>query len=356
MFQSFRDGGAEKKPPAETPPEKGPMLIQEGAAPKAAGWKNLPANDEWCPASLLAKYPELKAHRYEDNASVECVSRDGWRIVGATRRGKQHAHTGTHREDAFSFRIGARHAVLCVADGAGSSKWSRVGSHLAAARLTELLSAELEKIPTDVEDSKEKDAVEKFVKTQITKAIEAACGALNEAAAECKAAPKDFRCTLLTLVHFRGKNGEMFLANQIGDGAIAILLKDKSTRIIGASDSGDFSGEVSCFVPDDCARTKAAQIDAIAPADQIECILLCTDGVEDPFYPMQKRASEVFAQLYGGAKEKLADFTAQAAHGSVLGQDAASWGLGQWLGFEKRGENDDRTALALHRFPTTVSF
>jgi hypothetical protein len=30
--------------------------------------------------------------------------------------------------------------------------------------------------------------------------------------------------------------------------------------------------------------------------------------------------------------------------------------LAQWLEFEKRGENDDRTVAVLHRLPQTISF
>jgi hypothetical protein len=71
---------------------------------------------------------------------------------------------------------------------------------------------------------------------------------------------------------------------------------------------------------------------------------------------MEKKAVDLFRQLHNGVKEKLADFTSQPAQGPALANESAGWGLGQWLGFEKRGENDDRSLLLLHRYPSSFSF
>lgn len=57
---------------------------------------------------------------------------DNWRIIGASRRGKMHAHKGIYREDAFALdQINGWH-LMVVADGGGSCPLSRVGSQLAA--------------------------------------------------------------------------------------------------------------------------------------------------------------------------------------------------------------------------------
>src|SRR5438477_6879 len=72
------------------------FLIPEGSAPKPAEWKIQPAQEEWCPAVLSAKYPELKRHEYEDNYVAERTLANSWRLAGATRRGRIHAHQGTH--------------------------------------------------------------------------------------------------------------------------------------------------------------------------------------------------------------------------------------------------------------------
>ena len=330
------------------------MLIQEGTGPKAAGWKNLPAKEDWCPSPLAERFPELKSYGYEDNTSFERLLPNGWRIVGATRRGRQHAHQGTHREDAIRFKSGATYTILCVADGAGSSKLSRVGSHLVASRVTEYLGQQFEKLDPALEDAADKLAA--AVKTHMVNAVALASVGLREAALVCETTPNDFRCTLLTAVFVHGKKREFVFSNQIGDGAITALFADKTTQMCGVSDSGAFSGEVGCFVPDDRARQKAEVIDALPNVEKLECLVLCTDGVEDPFYPLQKKAPDLFGQLYGGVKEKLPEFVTQQTQPPALGQDGSAWALAQWLGFEKRGENDDRTLLAIHRVPTSISY
>jgi len=340
----------------ELPPADGgkptSFLIPEGSAPKPAEWKIQPAQEEWCPAILSAKYPELKRHEYEDTYAVERALANSWRVAGATRRGKIHAHQGTHREDAFRFSAGPNFTILCVADGAGSAKFSRLGSHVAVQRVTEYLAKELAQIEPAVENSSE--ALLAFLKAQISKAVCSACLALEEIAANASASPRDFRSTLLTALRYHGKSQQLLLTNQIGDGAICVLFNDKTVQRCGAADSGEFSGEVGCFLPDDCARKKALEVQSIA-AEKVECLVLCSDGIEDPFYPMEKRAPDIFRQLYSGVKKSLPNFD-QPLQPPILTQDSVAAGLAQWLGFERRGENDDRTLLLLHRFPAAVSF
>ena len=326
----------------------------ELTTPKAAQFQNLPALDDWCPRDIAEHYPELCAHIYEDNAATERVLPGGWRIVGATKRGRQHAHKATHREDSIAFNVGAQFTILCVSDGAGSCPLSRIGSHVASRTVATRLAEQLSKIERAVADDAEKLKGE--LAAQLTAALVAACQALQDIAAKTKTSPKDFRCTLLTLLHWHGDKHELMLANQIGDGAILVLNKDKSTRRIGEADSGQFSGEVSCFVPDDNARDKAKRIDFITPTEAVECVLLFTDGIEDPFFPIAKKAEDLFRQLYNGVTEPLKDFKSQPAQPPILPQESAAGALGQWLEFEKRGENDDRSVLVLHRRPPTVTF
>ena len=322
--------------------------------PKPAQFQNLPAIEAWCPPAVAEHFPELRAHVYEDNAATERVLPGGWRVVGATKRGRQHAHKATHREDSLAFAAGASFTILCVSDGAGSCPLSRLGSHVASRTVTTRLLEQLPKLEKSVTADLEKLKTE--LRAQLTAALVAACQALTDMAAKTRTSAKDYRCTLLTLLHWRGEKHELFLANQIGDGAILVLNKDKSTRRIGEADSGQFSGEVSCFAPDDNARDKAKKIDFIEPADAVECVLLCTDGIEDPFFPIAKTAADLFRQLYAGVSEPLRDFRAQPLQPPILPQESAAGALGQWLEFEKRGENDDRTVLVLHRSPVTVTF
>jgi len=348
-----RSAGGESGVALRFPPQSKTPTTPAPTVPKPATWKNLPAREPWCPPAIAAQAPALKHIAAADAVAFERVL-PGWRAAGASRRGRMHANGGTHREDALAFDAHDRATVLCVSDGAGSCPHSRIGSHIAAHRVVEFLLAATASVDPAIaaDAAKLKD----FLSAQVTEAAVAATDALVELAKKSGCAPKDFRCTLLTALHYRGEKHELLLTNQIGDGAICLLRADKSTARLGASDSGTHSGEVSCFVPDDCAREKAKRVEVVTDVAGVECVLLCSDGIEDPFYPLEKKAAAIFRQFYTGVDQPLPDFKAQLLQLAPLLQESAAWGLAQWLEFEKRGENDDRTVAVLHRLPPQISF
>ena len=265
-----------------------------------------------------------------------------------------HANGGTHREDSLACDAHDRAIVLCVSDGAGSCQHSRIGSFIAAHRVVEFLLAATAAVDPAITADAAK--LKEFLTARVTEAVISATDALLDLAKKSGCSPKDFRCTLLTALHYRGEQHELLLTNQVGDGAICLLRKDKSTARLGASDSGTHSGEVSCFVPDDCARVKAKAVDVTSDVASVECVLVCSDGIEDPFYPLEKSAAAIFRQFYTGVETPLKDFKSQLPQPAPLLQESAAWGLAQWLEFEKRGENDDRTVAVLHRMPQTIQF
>jgi hypothetical protein len=90
------------------------------------------------------------------------------------------------------------------------------------------------------------------------------------------------------------------------------------------------------------------------PLADVTDVLVASDGVEDPFYPIARTGEALFAQLRDGSAGRLPDFQRQATLGPIVGASAPAGGaaaerLAEWLGFEKRGENDDRTLVALSR-------
>ena len=343
-------GGAAFQPPKSGTPSPAPAAPPP---PKPATWKNLPATEPWCPPIIAAQAPELKRVAAADAVAFERVL-PGWRAAGASRRGRMHANGGTHREDSVACDAHDRATVLCVSDGAGSCQHSRIGSYVATRRVVEFLLAATEKVDAAVAADAAK--LKEHLSAKVTEAAIAATDALLDLARKSGCSPKDFRCTLLTMLHYRGGQHELLLTNQIGDGAICLLRKDKSTARLGSSDSGTHSGEVSCFVPDDCARVKAKAVEVISDVAPVECVLLCSDGIEDPFYPLEKKAAAIFRQFYTGVDQPLPDFKAQLLQLAPLLQESAAWALAQWLEFEKRGENDDRTVAVLHRLPVNVNW
>jgi hypothetical protein len=69
-----------------------------------------------------------------------------WRLFGASRRGRSHAHAGTYREDAFEFAgiasCASKSWAIAVADGAGSCPLSRVGARIAVTAVIRSISKE----------------------------------------------------------------------------------------------------------------------------------------------------------------------------------------------------------------------
>lgn len=314
--------------------------------PVAAAWQDRQAEAPWCPPELAEHLPPALAWVAGVDGPAqagEAGDGAGWRHVAATRRGRVHAHAGDHREDAYAVVRTTAGVVIAVAsDGAGSARSSRVGA--------EVTCREAARLAAEAVDAGE------ALGAALTAGVRGACAALRALAERAGVAAKDFRCTALAVA--LDPAAGVLAAVQVGDGVIAARAPDGAVRLLGAADAGEFSGEVSCFVPDACADARAAAVTQAA-LDDVDAVLVATDGVEDAVYPLARTGAAVFAQLAGGVGEGpdalLPGFQRQLAHGPVLGAgvaaDEAADRLARWLTFEKRGENDDRTAVLLARHP-----
>jgi serine/threonine protein phosphatase PrpC len=323
---------------AET--ETGPPA-PEAAAPVpeppvvAATWQEHEPAEPWCPAALAAAVPwaaslDTAHHRaWRDEADAH------WHCLAGTRRGRAHAHQAQWREDAARVaRLATPHGpatLLVAADGAGSARWSRVGAeaacHAVEDHLADALTAGAAPGPA------------------LVAAVQHAVRTLRELAIAGAGAPRDLRTTLLAALLV----GDTLSTTQVGDGAILVQEAGGAVRQVGAGDSGEFSGEVTCFVPDEEAETRAAAALVEQDARGLTRVVLATDGIEDPFYPLARKGALLLAQLEGGVEAPAEHFQRQAAHGPVLGHPEATARLAQWLAFERRGENDDRTIVVAHR-------
>ena len=343
--------GAETAPevtetdPAEPVPAQVPKPVK-------AIWETRPAKDSWYPSQFNPRLSTLEFHQYQDNYGVERRAANGWHIVGATRRGKKHAHDGTHREDAFASETADKFTILCVADGAGSSTHSRIGAQYAANELVHDLSVQLMESASRHSQKEHVQFVE-YLKQQFEKSIHHVIHSLVNYAEKNGVSPKDFRCTLLTALFYHDEKHQVVLLNQIGDGAICTY--DKKTgeteKLGGEGESGSHSGEVSRFVPDEESLKTEFHVLPDNRMKEVDCLMLCTDGIEDPFYPMEKNSACIFRQLYNGVQEKeLADLgIEQVAQAHVFGHPAESANLESWMTFEQKGESDDRTMLVMFR-------
>ena len=333
-------GKAEEKPP-EKPPE--PAVV-------AAKFKDSPVTEPWCPVAIQ---PHLGFQMdYEDHGQLGVLMSSGWNLIAATRRGRLHAHYGTHREDAFGYYADPSFSIVCVSDGAGSSKHSRIGSEKTCRTVIAYLTEFLQKNRSELQALSSTEVRERLA-AAVGESVGATCRALEELAAKTESLPKDYRCTLLLGILLLWGDTPQLAFSQVGDGFMAAQLADGSVQRHGQADSGDFAGEVKCFIPDAEAVHNAKQVIwlDVATAD---AFIFCSDGIEDPFFPLARKAKDIFRQLRDGVTEALPDFQKQVPHGPILGSPDAAARLATWLQFEKKGENDDRTVVVLHRLPSTL--
>jgi PAS domain S-box-containing protein len=322
-----------------------------------ARWQEKEPLGPWCPDDLREFLPVGAAETFYKHAfhRIDSAPRS-WRLAAATRRGRLHAHHGTFREDAFRWENGSDFTVVAVSDGAGSCPLSRLGSEIVCRVVTAFIKEQLDAQHESLVSAAAGDDLPKFIAQRMVDAVGEACRVLRETASRSGHKPEEFRCTLLLAVlHERSDGTGALLVSQIGDGCAGILERTGKTRRLAEPDSGEFSGQVTCFVPDAEAVQKAGRIRTVALADA-EVLMLCSDGIEDPFFPIDRRLPELFGQMYGGVERPLPDFEDQLVLSSIIGSSNSDPALlDEWLKFEKRGENDDRTILLLYREPARLS-
>ncbi|WP_145979034.1 PP2C family serine/threonine-protein phosphatase [Gemmatimonas phototrophica] len=330
----------------------GPAAPPTAAAePPRAIWNSVTPTAPWCPDEwrdhLDAVAPGLftsgSAAAAHEATGVR-MSADGWSLLLASRRGRLHAHRGEHREDAGHLVHFAGGWCAAVADGAGSATYSRLGSAIATFTVTHEL----------------RDAVQhgRAAREALGPAMRHAAQLVNDRmrdfAARVGIALRDLRTTLLVAAWHQG----MLAVMQVGDGAIAIVHTDGALSHPFAAATGDFSGEVAHFLPDDGALDVLQSSLRTQPGDHVTGVLLASDGVEDPWYPFTRHARALVATLANGTTDTTPLPTALTPvfTDSVLQAADPVHALTEWLAFEKRGENDDRTlcmatAAALVTFP-----
>lgn len=298
-----------------------------------ATWQQREADAHWCPESL---WPLLDAdfrHRAAAEPRTIAERAAHWQVLGASVRGKSHGHRGEHRDDALAMLAHDDLLLLAVADGAGSSALSRVGAAVTAELVVSQTMARY------VADKTNGSAVSRLG-TAMAHAVYDAALRLHELAAAAELSPSALRTTVIVVAVL----GDLMLVSQVGDGAVLIQTRDGSVQRVGAMRETAWAGEVTCFVPDACAMTQAAALRQVNAAD-VTLVALMTDGIDDPFHPLEQSGTALVAQWRDGTTLPIGT-AKQPTSGPVLGDADA---LLHWMTFEQRGEVDDRTLLLAWR-------
>ncbi len=329
-----------------SPPE--PASAPAPEPPPRAVWTLVEPTAPWCPDvwthHLEAVAPGLAA-AHAGAARGESIGEQlgvpGWTLVLASRRGRLHAHRGEHREDAGAMVGLTGGWCAAVADGAGSAPWSRLGAAIATRVFTHAMR---DTVPAG-------DGSREALATAMQQAAHAANAAMRDFAGRAGLALRDLRTTLLAAVLHQGTVGVM----QVGDGAMALMRAERAVTHPHAAATGDYSGEVAHFLPDDGALTQLQQSLSLHTADDTVGLVLATDGVDDPWYPFTRHVGALYSHLVHGVTEaaQLPAGLVPAWAGPVLDAADPVQALMDWLAFEKRGENDDRTLCVVQRTGTT---
>jgi len=290
-----------------------------------------------------ADAPYQKAHTDE-----QLISYDSFKIVAASRRGRSHEHSGTFRDDDFFLDHNSDNgwSVIIVADGAGSAKFSRQGSKLAAqtfgehivTNLSSEVGLKLSSIVTDW-DNDPTNATNSFgteFHYLFFKAATLAVQALNDEASSTGNNVKDYSTTLLAAA-IKRNNTDTYLATfWMGDGAIVAYGPRGKVRLMGSPDAGEFAGQTRFLDRSSLSDQGFAKRIGIGRYADITSVILMTDGVSDPKF-------ETDNGLANPDKWDLL-WDEIIPH---LESDTPGTKLLEWLEFFSPGNHDDRTVAIL---------
>ena len=184
-------------------------------------------------------------------------SEEAWRAVAASEVGVAHAHTEAPCQDASGFFVDSDTLIACVADGAGSARYSDKGSRAAVHEFVsvsrDLLNGKVEHSLTDI----------------VSQAFERSRMAVQEIA---EGNPHEYATTLLGIV----AQGNALAAMQLGDGAIVVdgevVLDSYSEH---HANSGEYSNETR-FITEVKARAIKFSV-----TKKVTRVAMLTDGLED---------------------------------------------------------------------------
>lgn len=317
-------------------------------APPRPVWSLVSPAAPWCPpeweAVLAAVVPlwssRAAATTWSDAPEAIGLSlkATGWEAIAASRRGRLHAHRGDFREDAIALHVFDGGWCGAVADGAGSAPWSRIGATVATHTFCAVYAQ-----ASGTTDERSADAARAVFTT------------LRTLAERLEILPRTLRTTLIAVI----VTANDVVTMQVGDGGVVVFTNDRTAHLPQVGDAGEFSGDVTLFLPDDGSGERLAASRHSTPARDVRAVLLASDGIEDPWYPLARHATTLRELIENGVSDELAQRVATTTsvqmpfRGAVSRAEDPVRALAEWMAFEKRGENDDRSLL-FARFASPV--
>ena len=327
-------------------------------------WKNIPSKQD-------GVYPKPDC----DKLFLTCGG--SMSIAAASQRGRSHAQEGKPRDDDFlaHWDAGTDCAILVVADGAGSAKFSRKGSQIATRTAMEKVKAALEpafwtalhhsikKWIDDADVQARKNIQVSLYKALVQAAWEAKTRIKKEAEdheaqffadymKREKFTARDYATTLILTIVKKLDSGAWFVATfWVGDGGMGVYRANADKVIVqGMPDGGEYGGQTR-FLTEDSAEVWPQGDDAANKiierrisfdvVDSFDAVILMTDGITDPKFETdsslnsQAKWNDLWADL---AKEVPFEKRDNSVSDALL----------RWMDFWSPGNHDDRTIIVLY--------
>ena len=300
---------------------------------------------------------------------------EGRKIIGASIRGRSHAHEGLARDDDFGFLVteNCKWKIVVVSDGAGSAKFSRRGSELVCDSVIkyckEILENGFSEINTYVNNlelqhydgnkSIPPKVLHEIKILSYKVVVQAAFSARKDIEREViftkekfgqETTIKDFSTTCLILVTKKCSFGELVISFSIGDGAIACIVPNQTEPyLLSMVDSGEYAGQTNFITTDSIFRDSSILFNQRLQVRVFNCyeaIVVMTDGVSDPFFDVEDNLKDncywnsFWKNLTHEGQEHLNLESDSAENNSQL--------LLNWLNFYKQGYHDDRTIVVVY--------
>jgi len=298
-------------------------------------WKNIPSDE-------TARFHKPDSHSlFLENKTVL--------LMGSSVRGRSHAHKGIHRDDDFKLFCDdtSDWNISCVADGAGSCKYSRQGSFVAATCATttlketlnghygEALELAYNAFHADKNEVTHQQLLVAYQHTIVKAVFEAAKAIRDCVDAEQGDVVKDFSTTLIIAAHKKVADGHLVLSFWIGDGGVVIYEENKRVILMGEPDSGEFAGQTRFLdnkIFDDASVYNRVRMEKV---DSMTALILATDGITDAWFETEKQLDSIpkWDHLWGEL----------ALHVANVDRQEGLKGLTEWMDFWSKGNHDDRT-------------
>ena len=318
-------------------------------------WKNLPSDQN----DIFWK---------EDDITILDRISESQSIIVSSKRGRSHQNVGSYRDDDFAYFSSPEcgWSIVSVSDGAGSYKFSRMGSEIACKSIVDFFSEyfqsdefllfdqqlnelDFENIK-DTESQSKKilyrgvlktfNEIKSFAETHHNNFPDEFEG-LND-----KSPIEYFHCTLVFTIFKRFKYGTVFLTFSVGDCPAAVY--EESTgklNLLNWLDIGEFGGGTRFITQANIFHSKEhpmASRFSMKVVENFSHFFLMTDGIYDPKFIVESNLEkpeywEAFLSDLKGNNDN------EACVSFKLDDENMKNEFSKWMDFWSPGNHDDRT-------------